>query len=261
MLKVQEFLSVEPLLVLPSERERLREAVYARAVCIVRRALDPRLVAQIIDYLAGVGRGSIPNRHATAPGCPNHHRVYQWDERSYVKGCFHQFSFFPWNEDVFNFFKVFRPTYELRNLLNDLPAAAFLGNEPEMGCTARISFQFYPSGAGAMNKHSDPVDIHQKVVPLLMMSRRGVAYRSGGLYFEDDDGTRLYPEDHTDPGDLVCTFAQVAHGVETIDENAEVDWLSFRGRWSAIVAVNKLVSNTNIGDPVDLELKSAPANA
>jgi hypothetical protein len=253
MLKVEETGSVTDLLQDEGLRERMSAAARDGTICITPRALSPDFVQAVTEYLTQVGLNSLPSRHPTLPGCPNHHRVYQWDELSYVKGCFHQFSFFPWNEDVFELFKVLGPVFRLRNLLNGISADRFLGQKPDDDCIARISFQFYPRGKGAMNKHSDPVDIHQKIVPVLIMSKRGRDYEKGGLYYEAPDGSRVWAEEVAQPGDVVWAFAQIAHGVDLIDPGASPDWLSFRGRWSAIVAVNKMVTNTKIGDAVDLE--------
>jgi hypothetical protein len=252
MLKVEDFGTVAELLASADRRDRMIAAAHEQTVCVARKALVADFVREVIDYLTRIGRNSLPNRHPTLPGCPNHHRVYQWDELSYVKGCYHQFSFFPWNEDVFELFKNLAPTYRLRNLLNGLAPERYLGRGPEDDCIARISFQFYPRGKGAMNKHMDPVDIHQKVVPILIMTKRGVDYEEGGLFYEACDGARVWADEVAEPGDVVWSLAQMTHGVDLIDPGAKPDWLSFRGRWSAIVAVNKMVTNTKIGDARDL---------
>ncbi|MDX6574883.1 MAG: hypothetical protein QOE96_836 [Blastocatellia bacterium] len=252
MLKVEDFGTVDELLASADRRDRMIAAANAEVVCVTRKALASDFVAKVIDYLTHLGRNSLPNRHPTLTGCPNHHRVYQWDELSYVKGCYHQFSFFPWNEDVFELFKNLGPTYRLRNLLNGLAPERYLGREPDDDCIARISFQFYPRGKGAMNKHRDPVDVHQKIVPILIMTKRGVDYEEGGLFYEAADGARVWADEVAGPGDVVWAQAQLAHGVDPIDPGTTPDWLSFRGRWSAVVAVNKMVTNTRIGDALDL---------
>lgn len=226
-------------------------------VFLTRRALAPDFVRELIGYLSEVGRHSLPSRNPTLPGCVNHHRVFQWDKLSYVKGCYHQFSFFPWNEDVFELFRVFRPIYLLRNLLNGLAPERYLGPAPEDDCIARIAFQFYARGKGAMNKHRDPVDVHQKIQPILTMTKRGRDFEEGGLYYEGEDGARVYADEVAEPGDVVWACPQIAHGVEMIDPDTKPDWLSFRGRWSALVAVNKMVTNAKIADAVDLETPRA----
>ncbi len=256
-MSIEEFGSIDEIHRSRSELERVQAAVGGRKICLIRNVLKRDYVAALIAYLSQVGRNSLPSRFPTQPGCPNHHRVYQWHELSYVKGCFHQFSFFPWNEDIFELFKAFRPIYRLRNIVSGLPPDYFLGQKPQNDCIARISFQFYPRALGALNKHMDPVDIHQKAVPLLIMSKRGPGqdYEQGGLFFEPIEGERIYGDDIAEPGDVVLTLAQMPHGVEKIDPDVPPDWLSFRGRWSAVVAVNKMANSTKIADAIDMESK------
>lgn len=227
-----------------------------RNICIVRNVATRSEVAQLIAYLSGVGRSSLPNWHAILPKCPNFHRVSQWDERSHVKACFHQFSFFPWNHDVFNLFKRFREVFVLRNLLSGALRDAYLGSEPYDDCIARLSFQFYPKGIGGMNEHVDPVGDHQAVVPLLMMSELGVDFRNGGIFVRTDGGSRIFIENDTKPGDMVLFSPEMPHGVATIDQTAGPDWPSFEGRWMAIFAVNKLATNNRVREAIDLTAAS-----
>lgn len=240
----------------PEEISRIREDIKAGDVYIFKRLIDPEKIIKIREYLGGVGRNSLPNYHAIKAGAPNFHRLNIWDDRAYVKGCFHQFVFFPWNQDVFNFFQLFRDGYYLKNLINGLPRDKFLGSEPEDDCTARLSFQFYPKGVGGLNKHSDPVDHHQLTVPLLIMSKKGVDFTSGGVYVEAENGELIFGDDLCDIGDVLFFNAVIPHGVMRIDEGKSEDWLSFEGRWMMIFATNKLAGNASIADAVDLENKS-----
>jgi hypothetical protein len=253
MTMIEEFGSIAEIHSSKRQFDLLAAAVHDRKVSVIRNVIERDYVQAVVSYLTQVGRNSLPSRHPLVPGCPNHHRVYQWDELSYVKGCYHQFAFFPWNEDIFQLFKKFSSIYRLRNLLSGVSPGRYLGTSPEDDCIARISFQFYPSAQGAMNKHMDPVDIHQKAVPILVMTKRGEDFHEGGLFYELDDGSRIFVDELADPGDLVLTLAQVPHGIEMIDPDAKPDWLSFRGRWSAVVAVNKMVTNAKIGNAVDMQ--------
>jgi hypothetical protein len=225
-------------------------------ICILRSVATRGEVSALVAYLSGVGRNSLPNWQAILRKCPNFHRVSHWDERSYVKACFHQFSFFPWNQDVFNLFKRFREVFVLRNLLSGAEPGAYLGYEPDDDCIARLSFQFYPKGIGGMNEHIDPVGSHQAVVPLLMMSELGVDFCEGGIFARAADGRQIFIEHNTKPGDVVLFSAEMPHGVATIDPTAEPDWPSFEGRWMAIFAVNKLATNNRVREAVDLAAAS-----
>jgi hypothetical protein len=239
-------------------RQDVLDRLAREDVCIVRGVATQAEVRQYIKYLSEVGRSSFPNWQAILPRCPNHHRVNQWDERSYVKACFHQFSFFPWNHDVFNFFRRFRDVFVLRNLLSGAEPEAYLGLEPEDDCTARLSFQFYPRGAGAMNAHVDPEGPHQAVVPTLMMSELGVDFREGGAFMKNSNGDMIWIEQYARPGDVVLFSPQLVHGVAPIDPHATSNWTSFEGRWMSLFAVNKLATNTRVTDAIDMSADIRP---
>lgn len=233
----------------------IRRDIMAGDVYVFKNMIDSQWLVKVRDYLSGIGRNSLPNYHPIAEGAPNFHRLNMWDERAYVKGCFHQFVFFPWNQDVFNFFSIFRDGFYLKNAINGLPREKFLGTAPEDGCTARLSFQFYPKGTGGLNKHSDPVDHHQLTVPLLIMSKKGEDFHTGGVYVEGQNGELIFGDDVCDIGDVIFFNAQIPHGVKMIDEEKEPDWLSFEGRWMMIFATNKVSGNQAVADSQDLENK------
>lgn len=233
--------------------KQVREDILAGDLYVLRRTIDKGLVNKIKGYLIGIGKGSLPNYHPIKYGSPNFHRINLWDPRAYVKGCFHQFTFFPWNQDVFDLFNITRDIYYIKNLVNNQRKDKFLAAEPEDGCVARLSFQFYPKGQGGLNKHSDPVDHHQLTVPLLIMSKKGEDFHTGGVYVEDQEGNHVFLDDSADIGDVVLFNAQVPHGVHTIDEDKSKDWLSFEGRWMMIFATNKVVGNDKVSDAIDLE--------
>jgi len=233
--------------------EEMHENIKKGDTYIAKNVFPRQKLQDIRNYLVQLGRNSIPNYRKIEPGCPNFHRINNWDARSYTKGCFHQFVFFTWNQDIFGFFELFRIVFQLKNLLSQLPKDKFLGIEPEEGCIARLAFQFYPRGAGGLNKHADPVDYHQLTVPTMLMSTKGIEFQEGGAYLEKENGQRIILDDIADCGDVIYFNAQVPHGVETIDRGSEADWISFEGRWMALFAVNKLFDNTAIADAIDLE--------
>jgi len=236
----------------PARIERMRADIEQGDAYIAKRVFPEHQLRRITDYLSGIGRSSLPNYHPIEPGAPNSHRVNMNDPRSYVRGTFHQFSFYPWNQDVLGLFPLFAPVYRMKNKLSGLPEESFVGLAPERGCAARLSFQFYPSGCGQLNRHADPVDYHQLVVPILLMSQRGVDFQHGGAFLERRDGERIDLE-AGDIGDVVYFNAQVCHGVAQIDPHVESDWLSFQGRWMCLFAVNRFSDNEAIADSVDLD--------
>lgn len=234
----------------------IRRNIEAGDIYVFEKVIEPTCLLAVRNYLSQVGGNSLPNYQKIEHGCPNFHRINVWDTRSYVQACFHQFIFFPWNQDIFNLFELSKDVYAMRNAIAGLPKEKFLGPVPEDGCTARIAFQFYPSGIGGMNKHCDPYDHHQLTVPTVTMSKKGSDFLTGGAYAEDASGKKIYTDEISDIGDVVYFHSQIPHGVEKIDEGQEADWLSFRGRWMMLAAVNKLADNSQIANAVDLEKQS-----
>src|SRR5579863_8450109 len=131
-----------------TEINRIREDITDGDIYVVRQMFSKKTIQSIIDYLSGIGTYSLPNYCSIEMNAPNFHRINNWDKRAYVKGCFHQFSFFPWNQDVFGLFELARDVYFLKNMLSGLPREKFLSEKPEDGCVSRLSFQFYPKGIG-----------------------------------------------------------------------------------------------------------------
>jgi hypothetical protein len=239
----------------PTLAAEVRENVLKGDVYIAQNVYSKELVEQFKTYLTGIGMHSFPNYKPIERGCPNFHRINVWDERAFVKGCFHQFVFFPWNQDIFNLFELAKEVYQVKNIISNNPVNKFLGKEPEEDCIGRLAFQFYPSGIGGLNKHQDPVDHHQIAVPTLTMSKKGVDFHTGGAYVEQADGKRVYLDEITEPGDVIYFNATMFHGVENIDVATTPNWLSFKGRWMLLFATNKLSSNAAISNAVDLESK------
>lgn len=244
--------TIDEALASPDIIKRVRGGVLNGEVYIFDSGIDRTLLERIRKYLTSVGRNSLPAYQAIEEGCPNFHRINNWDARSYVKGCFHQFSFFPWNDDFFSFFDIFKKVYFLKNLISGLPEDSFLSMKPENGCAARLSFQYYPSGGGAMNKHMDPVDRHQLTVPTMLLCRKGEDFSEGGAFFVDNDGDSVFIDEFSDWGEVTFFNAQMVHGVAPVDPRIESPWEDFNGRWIALFAVNKLASTQEIGNSVDL---------
>jgi hypothetical protein len=232
--------------------QQVRDDIAAGDVYIARRQLDAAVLDDIRAYLEGVGRGSLPNYGPIEAGAPNFHRMNRQDPRAYVQGCFHQFMFFPWNQDPFDLFTLCAPIYHMRNRLSGLAAGRFLGLQPEDGCTARLAVQVYPRGGGFLARHADPVGDHQLTVPIMQISRKGIDFGSGGLFVEMADGHDLVIDDIAEPGDVVYFNAACPHGVQPIDPDAPLRWTTFAGRWMLLFAVNRLAGNTAIGNAVTL---------
>ena len=209
---------------------------------IIKNFINKDYVEEILNYLEVIGKSSFPNYYPIEKGTPNFHRLNKNDSRAHVKGTFHQFSFFPWNQDLLDLFNKFERVFRLKNILSEIPEKKFLGIEPEDDCTSRISFQFYPAGEGYLSEHKDPINHHQIAVPVLLLSKKGKDFKTGGGYYKLDN-EKISTDDYMDVGDIVFFKADIKHGVDLIDKGFKENWLEFKGRWIAIFAINKLASN------------------
>ena len=230
----------------------MREHIEAGGAYLLRGAVDPSFVWRLRTYLESVGSNSFPNYEPIELGAANSHRINFWDDRSHVKGCFHQFNFYPWNQDILNLFSHFRGIYRLRNLINGLSADQFLDWQADAQIVPRLSVQFYPKAIGALNTHTDPVGFHQLCVPTLVMSEFGKDFHGGGFYLMSSVSNRVMIEKKASIGDLILINAQTPHGVATIDENLNEDWMSFEGRWTTLFAMNKIAESQQIDDSAEV---------
>ncbi len=233
--------------------KEIREGIHSNVGYIFRGVVDPQLIDRIVDYLKCIGRNSLPAYHPLAEGCPNFHRVIQNDKRAFVKSLCHQFLFHPWNHDVFNLFEEMRPIYYLKNSIGGFEKEAFLDATPKAGHISRIGFIHYPRGGGMIKRHADPVGQHQLTVPVLQMSCKGEDYQSGGGYAIDEHGEVLDTDALMEKGDVLFFNAEVIHGVAPVDPDQELDWLSFRGRWSMLASTIKTVADRDTPNSIQLE--------
>jgi hypothetical protein len=85
----------------------------------------------------------------------------------------------------------------------------------------------------------------------MSLTQKGIDFKVGGAYLEDADGDRHDLDELVGPGDVIYFDARLKHGVELIDPEIEIPWTDFRGRWSLLIATNKLAANTSVSDAID----------
>ena len=152
-------------------------------------------------------------------------------------------------------FQIFENLFRLKNLITGNPAERFTGRHGQDGVVSRLAFQFYPSGKGFLNRHQDPHGEHQLTVPTVCFSEKSRDFQSGGAFIEDVDGNRHYLDDKTSIGDVVFFDARLIHGVEIVDPHIVQPWLDFVGRWTCLIATNKVTGNASITNARDLDRK------
>lgn len=220
-------------------------------ILIIKKQFSKKLVKQLIKFASNLGTNNFSEYHPISIGSPNHFRVNFNDPRSLVKGFFYQFNFFPWNQDQFNLYEVFKKIFIFKNRINNLEDFSFFEPKSNKDCTIRLSFQFYPKGKGFLTKHSDPVANHQKYLVQMTMSKRSLDYKTGGL-FTIIKNQKIYLDQFSEIGDIVIFKADLPHGVDVIDKNKKYIDLDFKGRWMLLFSTNKLPLNNEVPDSIQL---------
>lgn len=251
--KVESIVYSQELLEDKLQLEKMRRGIDEYTVYILKNVIAPEKIDTIKTYLKNVGSGSLPSYHFLQEGCPDFHRVHQFDSRSYVKALMHQFVFHPWNQNVLDLFEEMKNIYYLKNILAGMETDAFLDTTPKDGHISRLSFHYYPKGGGCINKHADPVGVHQNNVPVLQMSTKGLDYKEGGLYAIGEDNKAIDLDSMMEKGDVLFFNAEIIHGVAPIDPGLNQDWLSFEGRWMMLASVIKSAGNEKTANALPLE--------
>jgi hypothetical protein len=149
------------------------------------------------------------------------------------------------DEDIFGMHETFRNLVRFRNLLYGLePEFTLSGIEQGMWSATRV--HHYPRGGGFMAPHTDvgtatvsrEAGLGGYVQVILIMSRKGVDFQSGGAYI-DVAGQRFFFESDCELGDVVIYDGRVNHGVEEIDYLEPLDMSSFEGRHVAMATLFK----------------------
>ncbi|MDG2243419.1 MAG: hypothetical protein P8L66_07975 [Rhodospirillaceae bacterium] len=240
-----ETISLNDLLSMPDGKAWMADLVQKSSIVRVKNAIEPQFLHLCTEYCSSVTAHSLPNYFPLEEGAPNFYRVNFEDPRAYVKAFMHQVNFFEWNQDRLSLFRELGFLFDIRELSSHDPI-------DYSGTIKRISFQFYPAGRGYMNKHRDPIGKHQAGVLSVVLSKRSQDYETGGFFLENESGTRIFPEDQCNVGDLLIFNGQQTHGVELIDNFAPYEPLANMGRWMALVAVTKNTDNSEIPDAQDL---------
>jgi hypothetical protein len=161
------------------------------------------------------------------------------------------------DSDQFEMHDVFRRLVVLRNRLYGLPDQ-FTCQGIEDGMWSALRINHYPRGGGFMAAHSDTgtaeaaksIGLGIYVQLILIMSKKGVDFQTGGAYIETDEGQRYFYEDECDLGDVVIYDGRVKHGVEEIDYLEPLDLASCDGRYVAMATLFKY-----FGQNVELEYR------
>ena len=223
----------------------LREIIqqlYSGVAFIVREAAPPGFREVMLSLAQEYERDRSHGFYKMLDGCPNFHRIIDSDvtKKYSLYAIKHSYYFYNWNvnSDLETDFKegVYRFWRFVKCLAGNAPEA-FENNILSDGQIDRLQIVKYPIGGGELREHVDPRK-NQRVVSGLIMSERGIDYKTGGFYFRETGGGKLEIEDRLSVGDSVMFYGSISHGVNPIDIDKPLDWSFDTGRWFVGMFVN-----------------------
>ena len=210
--------------------------LYVNKTVYILKSAIPKTIKQIVFKILNDSFQEDPSFHKMEDGCPNFHRIIdQTIAKKYsVYSIKHSFYLYHWNlKNNLDQKKLFDEIYSHWRIIKYLGGNdphAYEKNIPSDGVVDRIQIVHYPSGAGELRSHSDPIK-NQNIITGVMLTKKGEEFNSGGNYFVDDQGNENNIEDKLDVGDSATFYGTLEHGVGVIDPNAKLDWSSKSGRW------------------------------
>jgi hypothetical protein len=224
--------------------DEIKEAIANNKAVIIKGMYSQKLLKQIRQYLFNLGLNSLPSYHALDHKIPDHHLILQHHPDSYVDSYAHKFYFYPWNQNIFDFFEIFKKMFQIKNLISGLDSDKYLSANPvNDDFVIRCLFHHYPSGGGYIAKHTDTVGVHQSVTSIAALSDKGTDYKEGGLYLIDENDDKIYVDDYLQMGSVVFFNPEMAHGVDEIIGNKNGGFFDISGRWIMIGATIKTARN------------------
>lgn len=124
----------------------------------------------------------------------------------------------------------------------------FAMDAPEGGVWSASRIHQYPIGGGFMGAHQDAIlsgiadEVGYDYFQLLVvMSEKGKDFEMGGSFIEEN-GERLYFEEHCQLGDIVIYNGATLHGVADVDPHKVLNLSSINGRIAGFVSLYKDLS-------------------
>lgn len=232
----------------------IKECIDSNKAVIVKNVIEEELIGNIRDYLFNVGTNSLPSYHPLKNRIPDHHLILNKHPDSTIESYVHKFYFFPWNQNIFNFFERFKDVFQIKNLITGLNKEEFFKNNPvDDDFVLRCVFHHYPIGGGMIAKHADTIGVHQAVTAIVALSTKGKDFSNGGLYVINENDEKVFIDDHLTTGNVLFFNPEIEHGVDNIEGKSDGGFFDELGRWIMIAATIKTERNKEAKVAIQLD--------
>ena len=220
----------------------IRRMYVNKEAYILKRCVKKGLKKVMLDLVKEYKKKYKSQFYKMYDGVPNFHRSIdkKITKKYSLYAIKHSFYFYNWNVKTKLEKSLKEGAYWHWRYIKYLAGNSktkYENNIPSDGQIDRLQIVRYPSGGGQLRDHVDSRK-NQRVVSGVVMSKRGVDYKSGGFYFNKSKKKRINLENKIEEGDAVIFYGSLIHGVEPIDPNEKLSWNSTKGRWFLGMFVN-----------------------
>jgi hypothetical protein len=201
-------------------------------IYVLKKAVSKPHIKIIKEEFAAFAKNNVSKHYKIVNNCPDFFRYA--DLESAKKYSFYRcntlFYLYRWNNS--ELFKIADLTWDTLKMASGLKKEAFKKLIPSNGLVDRLHIHLYPPNMGEQENHQDPFII-QKIVMGHALSKRGVDYESGGIYFINKKQEEVDVDSLLDEGDCYICYPSLVHGVKKIKQlpSPVSNAVEFSGRW------------------------------
>ena len=218
----------------------VRQAIDEHGFCIVKNFFDCDPLLNIIQTFKEGFSADIDLRR-TGPyeyKMPNFQRLDLGDYSQVNARFSRMFTNFTWNKESL-FATPIDAMIDFRNQLFSLAPSDHTYNYNGKAFCDLPKVLHYPVGGGFMNKHVDRNKDWFIPNVLMSLTKRGMDFYEGGVYYLDKKGKIVDAEEILEVGDLYMHSVDTFHGVKAVDSKKNIDLTGLNGRLAINLSLEK----------------------
>ena len=225
---IREFTSISDL----PDYDETKALTAEGNICIVKKYFSSSTMATIERKINGMMFGS-ETWMPLDDNCIDYRRINDEYPESFVKARTHSFLIHFFNGMNKELLEATMDLWKLKlawaGITKYADIKSKLNCKPSDGYIPRVVSHLYPSGGGYLAPHTDPFNPSNPIQTLVVGSKKGDNFQSGGL-FVNVNGKDICIDEFCDRGDVVIFDQSFTHEVRPVDPEKSVDWHSLNGR-------------------------------
>ncbi len=221
----------------PLQDSEIAALVSAGKIVILKGAFAVEKMTELRAAAARWARNTPPFPHGESPNAMptlNYHRIDDGRIVSSLPHIFHQICFNSLDELDGD---IGREAGSVAALMKDLQNRVAKTRFDFDVAGLRVKVLRYPTGGGYLSEHEHPLE-PQRIGLITSLSRIGADFVNGGTTFRTPFGF-VNTNEHHDIGDIIIFRYDLAHAVQPVNNEKQIDWDSDSGKWSVLLELRE----------------------